>query len=209
MSDPWIPGHDGIPREPRPLTPPLGERDRFVTPDGVALADWWRRVLAFLLDGILIGVATSVVTVPLQIARPDAWLAAVRSDTVIETWISPDQPLLASHLWTAAALLVFGAAYSILMTSLLGWTLGKRVLGIRVRHRDRERLPTIGEATARWAVALAPGALGQLPGLASIANLWTIVDGLWPLWDRRRQAIHDKVARTNVVLAVPRRVALE
>jgi hypothetical protein len=22
---------------------------------------------------------------------------------------------------------------------------------------------------------------------------------LWPLWDRKRQAVHDKLARTNVV----------
>lgn len=26
-----------------------------------------------------------------------------------------------------------------------------------------------------------------------------ILDGLWPLWDSRRQALHDKVVRTIVV----------
>ena len=201
MSDHRTLGHDGIPRPEQPLTYPPEERDRYVTPDGVELAGWWRRLFAYLLDGIVVGIGASAIVVPLQLARPDAWLGAVQSRVRIESWMSPDWMVLANQLWTVGALLVVGAAYSILMTSRLGWTLGKRALGIRVRHRDRERLPSAGEAAARWAVQLAPSALGQLPGVGSLANRWTIVDGLWPRWDRRRQAIHDKVAGTSVVLA--------
>ncbi|QCR18200.1 RDD family protein [Agrococcus sp. SGAir0287] len=201
MSEHRSVGHDGIPRAPEPLIHPLGERDRSVTPDGVPLSGWWRRLFACLLDALLIGVAASIVTVPLQIARPDVWLGTVQSGRVLDMLVTLDARLIVGQLVTAALLLVIGGAYSILMTSRLGWTLGKRALGIRVRHRDRERLPTLGEAAARWAVALAPGALGQVPSVAGITNLWTMVDGLWPIWDRRRQAIHDKVARTNVVLA--------
>jgi uncharacterized RDD family membrane protein YckC len=26
-----------------------------------------------------------------------------------------------------------------------------------------------------------------------------MIDMLWPLWDDKKQALHDKVARTNVV----------
>jgi uncharacterized RDD family membrane protein YckC len=26
------------------------------------------------------------------------------------------------------------------------------------------------------------------------------LDSLWPLWDKKNQALHDKVARTNVVV---------
>jgi len=27
-----------------------------------------------------------------------------------------------------------------------------------------------------------------------------LIDGVWPLWDSKRQALHDKIADTNVVL---------
>ena len=33
----------------------------------------------------------------------------------------------------------------------------------------------------------------------------SLLDGLWPLWDDKRQALHDKVAGTNVVVS-PRKV---
>jgi len=35
--------------------------------------------------------------------------------------------------------------------------------------------------------------------LSSVATLVRIADLLWPAWDGRRQALHDKVAGTQVV----------
>ena len=35
--------------------------------------------------------------------------------------------------------------------------------------------------------------------LGLIGSLYSLLDGLWPLWDGRRQALHDQVARTQVV----------
>ena len=31
------------------------------------------------------------------------------------------------------------------------------------------------------------------------ASVLTLIDYLWPLWDDKRQALHDKVAKTQVV----------
>ena len=33
-----------------------------------------------------------------------------------------------------------------------------------------------------------------------VLSWFPYLDNLYPLWDRRRQAIHDKAAKTNVVL---------
>jgi uncharacterized RDD family membrane protein YckC len=33
----------------------------------------------------------------------------------------------------------------------------------------------------------------------------SILDLLWPLWDDKRQALHDKIAGTNVVVQPRRR----
>jgi uncharacterized RDD family membrane protein YckC len=33
----------------------------------------------------------------------------------------------------------------------------------------------------------------------ALFNVPTLLDGLWPLWDERNQALHDKVANTFVI----------
>jgi uncharacterized RDD family membrane protein YckC len=38
-------------------------------------------------------------------------------------------------------------------------------------------------------------------GLALVGSSFgTLIDCLWPLWDDKKQAIHDKVVATNVVV---------
>jgi len=34
-------------------------------------------------------------------------------------------------------------------------------------------------------------------------GLFTLLDGLWPLWDPNRQALHDKIAGSVVVRVTP------
>jgi uncharacterized RDD family membrane protein YckC len=42
--------------------------------------------------------------------------------------------------------------------------------------------------------------LRRLVPLASqVVPFLSLLDGLWPLWDDKRQALHDKVAKTQVV----------
>ena len=48
-------------------------------------------------------------------------------------------------------------------------------------------------------IALLGGSLA-LAVMLLLANLvYLLLDHLWPLWDKRRQAWHDKAGRTNVV----------
>jgi uncharacterized RDD family membrane protein YckC len=46
----------------------------------------------------------------------------------------------------------------------------------------------------------AGGIVSLVPVVGSLGSLFTLLDGLWPLWDDKKQAIHDKVAATNVVV---------
>jgi len=72
-----------------------------------------------------------------------------------------------------------------------GRTVGKRVVGIRIRPRVADGSLTWGQATIRWAVDAA---------FSAISPLLNLLDYLWPLWDKPwRQAIHDKAAKTIVV----------
>lgn len=75
-----------------------------------------------------------------------------------------------------------------------GQTIGKQAMGIRVVRQDG--LPVT------FATALVREALGrQVPALLT-SGLYVPVDYLWPLWDARNQALHDKIGRTYVVSAL-------
>ena len=76
-----------------------------------------------------------------------------------------------------------------------GQTWAKQWLGIRVIREDGHPV-TAGTAFIRDVLmqSLVFGLVGSF-----IFNLPTILDGLWPLWDDRNQALHDKVANTFVV----------
>ena len=73
-----------------------------------------------------------------------------------------------------------------------GLTLGKRMVGVRVVRDD-------GRPIGFW-VALAR-LLVVLVGIAITGGAFLLVDGLWPLFDRRDRAIHDIVVETHVVRA--------
>lgn len=74
-----------------------------------------------------------------------------------------------------------------------GQTIGKKALGIRVIRQETG-------GTVGYARALARNAVRSLPGLIRFLSvLWTLLDGLWMLWDRENQTLHDKAARTLVV----------
>ena len=54
----------------------------------------------------------------------------------------------------------------------------------------------------RWATQSAiPGLLGMVPFLGFLGGIFSLLNVLWPLWDDKNQALHDKVAKTNVVRA--------
>jgi uncharacterized RDD family membrane protein YckC len=68
-----------------------------------------------------------------------------------------------------------------------GQTFGKQAVGIRVR-RDT------GAEMGFWYSALREILVKGLVGTFTLG-----IDYLWPLWDKRNQALHDKVANTVVI----------
>ena len=87
--------------------------------------------------------------------------------------------------------LSFFLAYWVLLEgSPSGQTIGKRLVGIRVRA-DQGGRAGYGKALGRTLVA-------RVIGLFPFVGL---IDVLWPLWDNRNQCLHDKAASTIVVRA--------
>jgi uncharacterized RDD family membrane protein YckC len=167
---------------------PYGQQSYYVpetesdnTPDGVPLAGWWWRVLARVLDGII--------AIPLYVITAGPVLATqwgAMGDYVNDTTGNTDPPA-AFYL----ALLVAMVTYFLYEVVFLLWkqaTPGKLILGMRVRLRESPDLPA-GAVFGRVGITF-------VMGLCWIASL---LDYLWPLWDAKKQALHDKVAKTNVV----------
>jgi uncharacterized RDD family membrane protein YckC len=78
-----------------------------------------------------------------------------------------------------------------------GMSLGKQAIGIRIVRENGEPM-TVGTAILRELVikTLLIGFVGWF-----FLGLPVLLDYLWPLWDTRNQALHDKVASTYVVKA--------
>jgi len=81
-----------------------------------------------------------------------------------------------------------------------GATLGKRAVGISVRLRDEPGPPPLVAVLTRTGVKEGPGVFAQIPILGALFSLFSLLNLLWPLWDNKKQALHDKVAKTNVVV---------
>jgi uncharacterized RDD family membrane protein YckC len=87
-------------------------------------------------------------------------------------------------------LVVVATYYTYLHGNERGQTWAKRLLGIRVRDEATGGRIGYGRAFARWLMPLLFWNFFFIPGL---------LDGLWPLWDARRQTWHDKIVRSVVV----------
>ncbi len=166
------------------------------TPDGVLLSGWWLRVAARVLDLIF----TFVLSLPFT-----GWFYYRYFDGVL-SWskdlaaqsASGSAPVIAFPPWSiyqyafAAVIiqLLIAGVYEVFFLSRTGATPGKKIVGISVRLRDQAGPLPMNTALIRT---------GCFLGMQLISIAYYL-DVLWPLWDDKKQAIHDKAAATNVVV---------
>lgn len=149
------------------------------------VAPRWRRFLAWMIDGTLIGaVFIALLWVAAKVVRHGPPSRQDGLDWAAETVLAYSRLLVPA----AALLALLVLLYLALFTVLGGQTPGKYQLGIRVIDCNGHR-PSPGRAVLRALLVLGSGAL-MLMGFALV------------FFDRRRQALHDKLAGTFVVLRV-------
>lgn len=161
------------------------------TADGVPLASWGKRVAAWLIDGLIVGIVGGIV----------AWSATPRLSELFSEMMTAAEAnnqarlveiqtqLTGPALQFTILLWLVTTAYCLVFWTTVAQTPGKMALGISVRRADAPGPLPIGTALLRRIIPLA----GQFVPFLSL------LDGLWPLWDDKRQALHDKVASTQVV----------
>jgi uncharacterized RDD family membrane protein YckC len=184
------------------------------TPDGVALSGWWKRVLARLIDGIIV----STLALPLMfspLSRAGALLGdAFRKGYAAAEAGTPEPELSAQ--WTeqldsaimqvGLTVLAIYVIYEVAFLTMTGATPGKRAVGISVRLRDKPGPPPLLAVLMRTGVKEGTTLVGLVLGL--FLSLFSLLNVLWPLWDDKKQAIHDRAGATNVVVGPqPRRDA--
>ena len=155
-----------------------------------ALAGWWRRVGAHLIDGFVIGVLALILLIAITAPFSIGFFA---NDTVGIVAVIVGVLIACVCIFVAA--LLYAPA---MMARTDGRTFGRMATGIRVVRAGGEPM-TFGfamlrEVAVKWLLFNAVG--GSLTfGIAPL------VDYLWPLWDEENRALHDYVVNTRTVLA--------
>jgi uncharacterized RDD family membrane protein YckC len=137
-------------------------------------ASWGRRVGAYLLDALVIAVPFIVIIV---IA-----LLAGNPEEDDGTW----GIIGIAYLLTIVAPFIY---FTVMHGRESGQTLGKSWVGIRVADDSTGRSIGYGRAFGRYAITF----------VFWLIVIPAILDYLWPLWDRKKQALHDKVVGSVVV----------
>jgi uncharacterized RDD family membrane protein YckC len=152
-----------------------------------ALAGWWSRVGAALIDGIIIGVGALAIVALFGSVFSVGFLASDEAGIV---------SLIVGLLFSFLAIAIVALLYApLMMARTNGKTLGRMVVGNRV-VRAKGQPMTFGWAMLREVAvkALLFGFLSSLTfGLASLADV------LWPLWDDENRALHDFIVDTRTV----------
>ncbi|MBX6748218.1 MAG: RDD family protein [Micromonosporaceae bacterium] len=170
-----------------------------MSPGGQPLAGFDQRLVAYLLDGLILGAISMVFILPLYfclIFLVVAPIATVNGEPVDDA------------TGARTALGVIGVVFLMLALSLVlmyiyevelalrngGQTYGKKIAKIRIVPLDPTETLTRRHLTLRF---FATYGMNLVPGLG-------LVDGLFQLWDKPyQQCLHDKAAKTVVVRLTP------
>jgi uncharacterized RDD family membrane protein YckC len=180
--------------------PAYGHQPRGKDP---ALAAWWQRLLARIIDGAILALVFS----PLWIPPWSSFVSTLRtiindypagtnlnSIPAARTAITHAESHLVAKLFVVGLLFYLVAfGYDWLQHALWGQTIGKRALRTQVVTAAQRGKLGGGAAAGRAAI------YALTPLVPFVGGLFDLVNELWLTWDPNRQCLHDKAAHTVVV----------
>lgn len=156
--------------------------EKIVEAASLKTAGFFSRVIAFLIDIFLLTVlglvSGLVIFLILRFFRIGQILDFVRS------LIGSDDPIVQYSALISPFLFLIVLAYFVFFWTLVGFTPGKALLGLRIVRRDGRPL-SVWRALVRY-LAYWVSAIPLFLGF------------IWILFDRRHEGWHDKIAGTNV-----------
>lgn len=169
--------------EPARPAPPIPQRPQSAaaTPYGVALAPFGPRIIAFVLDLVIV----HLVAFPLGAL---VGLGLSVEDDVLDVWVPGLVPLLV--FWV----------YHYLTLSWQGATPGQRAVGIGVRPWLEHTRLTPGQLVVRTLVVSVVYLGALLPGMGGVGYFaWLVIAGRGLLVGNSRRGIHETWSETCVV----------
>ena len=174
---------------------------------GLVYGDVVSRVIAIIIDGILIGIVSGI----LEVFAGLVFGPAIRLAT--DGSIAGDVNYL-TVLAGAVIGIAVSFAYFFLLWATQRATLGMRVLGLQVGNETDGATITSNQSAIRWAALFGPAALSQAfwpvpvvgPLIGLVSFVWVLALLVTTAQSPTKQGLHDRYAHTMVVRAV-RRVA--
>jgi uncharacterized RDD family membrane protein YckC len=176
-------------------------RGTMTGPAGLALADLPERIIAYIIDAIILGLIGVVINLILG-----SVLTETRTDFIFGVPVVVRGPsFLASVLGVVISLAISAAYFIYQWTRMNGQTIGMRVLKLGVRDATSGGIIVQQQAIRRWAYIGLPGAIGLayvLPVIGIILSLAVLAYYIYLLvttaQSPTRQGFHDKGANTVV-----------
>ena len=160
---------------PMPPTLPVG------WPPGATYAVWTDRVIGYLIDSILVGVGMAILY-----GIAGAFVAMISG--LGGHNLAGGMCCMLILLFPIASLLV-GIFNRVYLVSTRGASIGQGIMRLKVVDANGNLL-TMGTAFIRL--------LAQV-GLSFVPIVGPLLDLMWPLWDERRQTLHDKAVGCYVL----------
>ncbi|EAP99780.1 hypothetical protein JNB_06414 [Janibacter sp. HTCC2649] len=202
----WGPQPHSQTGPPEPRSTWLGQSGRTGlsgVPGQPVLASYGLRVVAYILDAIIVGVLALVFGGVLlwRAVEPamDGFDKAMTSGDIEAMNAALTDVRLGYLVAFLAVQLILFLVYQVFCLVRWSATPGKLTVGISVRRLDRPGPLDIDTALRRAGFQAAVQAMGNLPYVSLLGTVALVADLVWPLADDKNQAIHDKVARTIVV----------
>jgi uncharacterized RDD family membrane protein YckC len=178
-----------------PRFPGDGGDAEYRTASDKGYASWISRVGGYLIDYVLVLVLVLAIAKVTRLPDPFAGISTHVTPGHRAT-IHRTRQQVEGQLLLSFAVFVYATAF---IGSAWNATPGMRLLRLRCAREAGSGNVILARAFIRSAVYLA---FGLAAALAAPLAIIVLVDLLWPLWDKKRQTLHDKAAGTVVLRPV-------
>ncbi|MHB8488495.1 MAG: RDD family protein [Candidatus Dormibacteria bacterium] len=157
---------------------------------GIAYAGFWIRVLAAILDGIIVGVPFAIIFFVAEGSAITSYGNCLNGAVATGSLATACEGSFLSAIGSFELIgLVVELGYFVILWSRFGGTLGQRMLGLHVVDAATGRNIGIGRAVGRF--------VGYV-----ISGIALYIGFIWVAFDPQKQGWHDKIASTFVVRKV-------
>ena len=179
-------------------------------PAGLYYADVPNRIIALIIDLILVGIVGLIVSVVLYaiVGQPNSVKTIADPNSIFGVRVETSTNYVAALLGAAVGLAISAGYYIYTWTAMRG-TVGQKLLGMQVGNAADGATITMEQAVRRWLALGGIFSLGQflnpipllglLIGLAAL--IWAIALLVTTAQSPTKQGLHDQFAGTIVVKA--------